>query len=132
MASGVTDAIPRHLRQNNCIIHVLNNAKVIVILVTFSSWCNFSEYTLKWRKSSWNEGETAAKAKAKLSLRVDFDNVTVLQSSNSESYFPIPAYCKFHRECYNRHCSKQIYEREEKRHAKREKHEEQGMNAVRK
>ena len=35
--------------------------------------------------------------------------------SSSDGYLPIPAYCKFHRDCYNQFCNTRMLDREEKR-----------------
>ena len=112
------DANQSSKRRDFCAMHVINSAKQKPTSFTYTSWCKFVSFAVKWRKLQCREGEIAIEAAANLGLRfddlpsgVDFVETTSL----SDVFLSIPAYCKFHRDCYNRFCNTLMLGREEKR-----------------
>ena len=109
-------------------MHVRKNVKQKLTSFTYTSWCKFVSFAAKWRKLPCNEGEIALKAASKLCLKLDdsLDVVSFAETPRSPgSYLPIPTYCKFHRECYNRFCNVLMLVREEKRKNMREQERNQ-------
>ena len=66
-------------------------------------------YAAKREKLNCNEAKIAV------------DSATRLEYGDPEAFSPIPAHCKFHRDCYNRFCNKSKLEREQKRQLERVK-----------
>jgi hypothetical protein len=106
-------------------MHIINNARGKLTSFTYTSWCNFVIFAAKWKKFICKEGEIAHDSEAKLDLRLDLQ-CEATHTDNAKTFLPIPAYCKFHRECYNRFCNKQKLEREERRQAVRDENAQKG------
>ena len=121
-----TDESQSHKRRDFCVMHVMNNAKPKLTAFTYASWCKFVSFAAKWRKLQCNEGKIALKAVSNLCLKLDDlpDSIDFAETARSpDSYLPIPAYCKFHRDCYNRFCNISMLGREEKRQSIRDEEE---------
>lgn len=109
------------------LLYITNNAKSKLISFTYSSWCKFISFAAKWRRLSCKLGKIALDSEGKLQLNLD-PTWDYSQTSNSvESYLPIPAHCKFHRECYRRFCNVQMLRREEKRQTDRDELTKSGI-----
>ena len=93
---------------------------------TYSSWWKFISFAAKWGRFQCKEGEIALASESKLRLKLH-STCDYSETSSSESLLRIPAYCKFHRECYNRFCNIRMLGREEDRKTRRDKQTEAGM-----
>ncbi len=105
------DANQSSKRRDFCVMHVINKTKQKLTSFTYTSWCRFVSFAAKWRELQCKEGEIAIEAAANLGLIFRSDDLQesgvdfVETSSSSDGFLPIPAYCKFHRVCYNRFCN---------------------------
>lgn len=111
------DANQSSKKRDFCVMHVISNTKQKLTSFTYTSWCKFVFFAAKWRKLQCREGELAIEVAEDLGLRLDdLPPSSFEEHANSPGCFlPIPAYCKFHRDCYNRFCNTQMLGREEKR-----------------
>ena len=110
-------------RRDFCVMHVISNVKQKLTSFTYTSWCKFVSFAAKWRKFQCREGEIAIEAASNFGLKLDdlpSGGEFAETPSSSGGFLPIPAYCKFHRDCYNRFCNARMLGREEKRQSIRD------------
>ena len=119
MATGKA-RVPGMAEKDICIMHVVNNSSGKLTAFTYTSWCNFLTYAAKWKKLNCNEAKIAVDSATRLGLRLESESI-IVNMDDPEAFLPIPAHCKFHRDCYNRFCNKSKLEREQKRQLERVK-----------
>ena len=92
------DANQSSKRRDFCAMHVINSAKQKLTSFTYTSWCKFVSFAVKWRKLQCREGELAIEAAANLGLRfndlpsgVDFDHQFVRRFFTHTSLLQVPS-----------------------------------------